>query len=167
MACLLHADLQHLDSPDHCTRVLFIDFSCTTTSRTITINTEAPQGCVLGPFLYTFYTNDSLSPSSIPKYFQLSDLDTATLGLLTDRDSVTAYQQSVTHFTQWCIDSHPLLNVTKKKEQMWSLLARKTDDNKNAKASKQQSTNQWVTSWTLLPLFIESMCSSSPIETSS
>ena len=46
------------------------------------------------------YTNVFLSPSFIAKYFKYSD-DTAILSLLTDRDSVTTYQQSAAHFTQW------------------------------------------------------------------
>ena len=156
VACLLHTLLQHLDSPGHYARVLFVDFSSAfntiqrhllitklhhlhvpphlirwihsflsdrpqtvrvgnTTSPTIIINTGAPQGCVFSPFLYTLYTNDCLSPSPTIKYFKYSD-DTAILALLTDTDSVTAYHQCITHFTQWCTDNHLLLNVTKTKE---------------------------------------------------
>ncbi len=86
-----------------------------TTSPFIIINTGAPQGCVLSPFLYTLYTNDCLSPSPVTKYFKYSD-DTAILALLSDQDSVTAYKHSVAHFSQWCKDNHLLLNVTKTKE---------------------------------------------------
>lgn len=43
------------------------------TSSTIVTNTEVPQGCVLSPFLYTLYTNDCISSSSITTYFKYSD----------------------------------------------------------------------------------------------
>ncbi|KAK0144336.1 hypothetical protein N1851_017299 [Merluccius polli] len=42
--------------------------------------------------------------------------DTAYFGIDPIPKSVTAYQQSIAHFTQWCRDSHLLLNVTKTKE---------------------------------------------------
>ncbi len=69
------------------------------TSTTIIVNTGAPQGCVLSPFLYTLYTNDCLSPSLITKYLKYSD-DTAILALFNGKDSVTTYHQSVAYFTQ-------------------------------------------------------------------
>ena len=89
----------------------------TVTSSTIITNTGAPQGCVLSPFLYTLYTNDCISPSSITTYFKYSD-DTAILGLLSDKNSITAYQRSISHFTQWCTDNFLELNVTKTKEMV-------------------------------------------------
>ncbi len=85
------------------------------TSTTIIVNTGAPQGCILGPFLYTLYTNDCFSPSLITRYFKYSD-DTAILALLNGEDSVIAYHQSVAYFNQWCTDNHLFLNVTKTKE---------------------------------------------------
>ncbi len=89
----------------------------TVTSSTIITNTGAPQGCVLSPFLYTLYTNDCISPSPITTYFKYSD-DTAILGLLSDNNSITAYQLSISHFTQWCTDNFLELNVAKTKEMV-------------------------------------------------
>lgn len=90
----------------------------TITSPTIITNTGAPQGCCLSPFLYTLYTNDCTSPSPITTYFKYSD-DTAILALLSNTDSITAYQQSITHFTQWCTDNFLELNVSKTKEMVF------------------------------------------------
>ncbi len=86
----------------------------TVTSSTIITNTGAPQGCVLSPFLYTLYTNDCISPSPVTTYYKYSD-DTAILGLLSDNNSIAAYQLSISHFTQWCTDNLLELNVGKTK----------------------------------------------------
>lgn len=70
-----------------------------TTSPALTINTGAPQGCELSPFLYTLCTNDSISPSPSTKYLKYSD-HTAILALLKDNNSVMDYLTTVKHFTQ-------------------------------------------------------------------
>ncbi|XP_059213666.1 scavenger receptor cysteine-rich type 1 protein M130-like [Centropristis striata] len=75
-----------------------------TTSPALTINTGAPQGCVLSPFLFTFYTNDCTSRSPITTYLKYSD-DTAILAFLTD------YHSTTTHFTKWCEDNHLYINI--------------------------------------------------------
>ena len=79
-----------------------------TISPALTINTRAPQGCVLSPFLCTLCTNDCTSPSPTSTYLNYSK-DTAILALLTDNHSVLDYHK-ITHFTKWCEDNH-LLNV--------------------------------------------------------
>lgn len=81
-----------------------------TTSPALTINTGAPQGCVLSPFLFTLYNNDCSSPSLL-KY---SD-DTAILALLTDSHSATEFHSTV-HFSLWCETNHLHLNINKTKE---------------------------------------------------
>ena len=48
-------------------------------------------------------------------YFKYSD-DSAILGLLNDNNSITDYQNTISHFTQYCTDSYLELNVDKTKE---------------------------------------------------
>ena len=59
-------------------------------------NTGAPQGCVLNPFVYTFYTNDCRSVDASTQFVRFSD-DTAMLVLLSD----FASYQSI--FLQWYV----------------------------------------------------------------
>lgn len=75
-------------------------------SSTITLNTGAPQGCVLSPFLYTLYMNDCQSPSPTTLYFKYAD-DTAILALLNNNNSFAAYQHSISHFSRWCDNISP------------------------------------------------------------
>ncbi|XP_028456306.1 uncharacterized protein LOC114570262 [Perca flavescens] len=76
-----------------------------TTSSTIITNTGAPQGCVLSPFLYTLYTNDCNSSSTVTTYYKYAD-DTAIVGLLNNNNSVSAYLDSISQFSQWCQDNY-------------------------------------------------------------
>lgn len=90
------------------------------TSSTIITNTGAPQGCVLSPFLYTLYTNDCQSTTPNTTFYKYAD-DTAIVGLLsgkkdTAKQTITAYHQSITDFSQWCSDNFLQLNVDKTKE---------------------------------------------------
>ena len=89
----------------------------TATSSTLITNTGAPQGCVLSPFLCTLHTNDCSSPAPITTYYKDAD-DTAIIGLLSDNNSTTAYQQSTTQFSQWCTDNYLQLNDDKTKEKV-------------------------------------------------
>lgn len=89
------------------------------TSDTTITNTGAPQGCVLSPFLYTLYTNDCISPSTITTYYKYSD-DTAILALLNDYTSIAAYHDTISHFTHWCTDNFLHLNFEKTKELVFN-----------------------------------------------
>lgn len=111
VACLLHTTLQHVDFPGHissCLIHLIHNFLSdrkqavsvdTTISSSITINTGAPQGCVLSPFFYTLwvYTNNCTSQSPTPLYLKYSD-DTAIISLLTDNNSIQDHHNSISHF---------------------------------------------------------------------
>ncbi|XP_059922468.1 uncharacterized protein LOC132468715 [Gadus macrocephalus] len=78
------------------------------------MNTEAPQGCVLSPLLYTLFTHDccSYSPSS---HMVKSADDTTVLGLITGNDE-TSYRREAERLVDWCGDHNLVLNTTKPKE---------------------------------------------------
>ena len=84
-------------------------------SPVLITNTGAPQGCVLSPFLYITYTNDSRCNNPDCSCFKFAD-DSAILALLSDDNSLEAYQDTVDSFSQWCDTNFLELNVSKTKE---------------------------------------------------
>ncbi len=70
------------------------------TSRTLTISTGAPQGCVLSPLLFSLYTNNCTSNDSSVKLLKFAD-DTTLIGLIQDGDE-SAYRQEVKELAVWC-----------------------------------------------------------------
>ncbi len=82
------------------------------TSNSITLNIEAPQGCVLSPLLSSLYTH--MSPHSSTSIVKFAD-DTVVLGLISNNDE-TAYLDEVERLTSWCQDNCLSLNVSKTKE---------------------------------------------------
>ncbi len=83
------------------------------TSSPLTLNTCAPQGCVLSPLLYSLYTHDSTATHSSNVIVKFAD-DTTVIGLITDNDE-TAYREEVSTLTKWWQENHLSLNIDKTK----------------------------------------------------
>ncbi|KAL0147893.1 hypothetical protein M9458_056814 [Cirrhinus mrigala] len=79
------------------------------TSGTRTINTGAPQGCVLSPLLFSLYTNDCTSKDPSVKLLKFAD-DTTVIGLIRDGDE-SAYRQEVEQLSLWCSRNNLELNT--------------------------------------------------------
>ena len=86
------------------------------TSASITLNTGAPQGCVLSPLLYSLYTHDCVAKHSTNSIVKFAD-DTAVVGLISGNDE-RAYLGEVEILTQWCRENSLSLNVSKTKEMV-------------------------------------------------
>ena len=84
------------------------------------LNTEAPQGCVLSPFLYfpskpTMLTHDCMTRHDSNNIIKFAD-DTTVIGLILDNDE-TAFREEVRVLAVWCQDNNLSLNVVKTKEK--------------------------------------------------
>ncbi len=84
------------------------------TSSTITLNTGAPQGCVLSPLLFTLLIHDCTPSHDSNHFIKFAD-DTTVVGLISNRDE-TNYRSEVSRLAGWCSDHNLSLNVEKTKE---------------------------------------------------
>ena len=85
-------------------------------SSPITINTGAPQGCVLSAFLFIVYTNDLCINDENVKGIKYAD-DTVVQGLIKNNDE-SSYFKIITYAIQWCKENFLILNVAKTKEMI-------------------------------------------------
>ena len=95
-------------------------------SSSITINTGAPQGCVLSAFLFIVYTNALSLSSENCKIIKYAD-DTVVIGLISDNNE-KEYKSTIDYVSHWCSDNFLDLNASKTKEIVFDM--RK---NKNSK----------------------------------
>ncbi|KAK3518210.1 hypothetical protein QTP70_033910, partial [Hemibagrus guttatus] len=80
------------------------------TSSTTTLNTGAPQGCVLSPLLFTLLTHDCAAMHSSNHIIKFAD-DTTMVGLISKNE--------VQRLTAWCKDNNNLsLNMEITKEMV-------------------------------------------------
>ena len=88
-------------------------------SESKTINTGAPQGCVLSASLFTIYESDHETDDNKCVIIKYAD-DTAIIGLLTDEDDPNAhfYTSEIERFNAWRKYSFLNLNVNKTKEMI-------------------------------------------------
>ena len=86
-------------------------------SDVITLNTGAPQGCVLSPVLFVLYTNDLLWQSSNVFVSKYAD-DTIVAGLVKE-DDTEEYMNCIDYVCNWCQENFLDLNVSKTKELIW------------------------------------------------
>ncbi len=86
------------------------------TSRTLTISTGAPQGCVLSSLLFSLCTNDCTSKDHSVKHLKFAD-DTTVIGVIKDGDE-SAYRQEVEQLAVWCSLKNLELNTLKTVEMI-------------------------------------------------
>ena len=94
------------------------------TSKEITLNVDATQGCVLSPLLFSLFTNDSVSSEPSVVMIKFSD-DTTLEGLIHNSDE-SAYRIEVERLAGWCSENDLELNVSKTKEMVFDFRKKKT-----------------------------------------
>ncbi|KAK3519303.1 hypothetical protein QTP70_023539 [Hemibagrus guttatus] len=86
------------------------------TSSATTLNTGAPQGCMLSPLLFTLLTHDCAAMHSSNHIIKFAD-DTTMVGLISKNEE-SAYREEVQRLTAWCKANNLSLNVEKMKEMV-------------------------------------------------
>jgi hypothetical protein len=83
-------------------------------SSTLTLNTEALEGCILSPLLYSRFTSDCVALHDTNSVIKFAD-NTMAVGLITDNKK-SAYREEVSELALWCHDNSLFLIVSKTKE---------------------------------------------------
>ncbi|KAK1794453.1 hypothetical protein P4O66_011325, partial [Electrophorus voltai] len=91
IAHLLYTTLTHLDKGRDRPQSVRVG-NCA--SSTLTLSTEAPQGCVLSPLLYSLYTYDYTATSSSTIIVKFAD-NTVVMGLISDNDERAYLEEMV------------------------------------------------------------------------
>ncbi|KAL0173817.1 hypothetical protein M9458_029785, partial [Cirrhinus mrigala] len=94
-------------------------------SSTRTLSIGSPQGCVLSPFLYCFYTHDCTASYDSNLIVKFAD-DTTVVGLISRGDEV-AYREEVLKLATWCSKNNLALNTKKTKEIIVDFRRHSTD----------------------------------------
>uniref|UniRef100_A0A3B1KH12 Reverse transcriptase domain-containing protein n=1 Tax=Astyanax mexicanus TaxID=7994 RepID=A0A3B1KH12_ASTMX len=84
------------------------------TSSITTLNTGAPQGCVLSPLLFTLLTHDCTPAHTSNLFVKFAD-DTTVVGLISNNDE-SHYRSEVSRLASWCKHNNLSLNTEKTKE---------------------------------------------------
>jgi hypothetical protein len=71
------------------------------TSATLTLNTGAPQGCMLRPLVFSLFTHNCVAMHNSNTIITFAD-KTTVVGLITD-DNETAYRK-IREVSVWCHD---------------------------------------------------------------
>ncbi|KAK3561941.1 hypothetical protein QTP86_019064 [Hemibagrus guttatus] len=86
------------------------------TSSATTLNTGAPQGCVLSPLLFTLLTHDCAAMHSSNHIVKFAD--DMTVASLISKNDESAYREEVQRLTAWCKANNLSLNVEKTREMV-------------------------------------------------
>ena len=86
------------------------------TSDPLILKTEAPQGCMLSPLVYSLFTHDYEAKHDSNTFIKIAD-DTTVVGLNNNNDE-TAYRVEVRDLAVWCQNNNLSLNVIKTKEMI-------------------------------------------------
>ncbi|KAK3569656.1 hypothetical protein QTP86_002645 [Hemibagrus guttatus] len=88
----------------------------TSVSSATTLNTEAPQGCMLSPLLFTLLTHNCAAMHSSNHNIKFAG-DTTVVGLIS-KNNESAYREEVQRLTAWCKANNLSLNIEKTKNMV-------------------------------------------------